>query len=500
MPPNKKKKKPASNPARGFATTSTASKSKDDGTKELESNVHLGVVDAHVYPNTAENGVRPEESPSRKPEKALCELTPEELELQLEDSSLQIVVESHGEKTKKGVSRNVSKIQTEKRLLRSQAEHLRIRQWLPLEIMQVIIDLLQTQEDSNIYLKANSDSHKAAPDPSEDDLLIRLWALKRLLPLLGFPEQRTDLALFHLLTKMNRSGLQSVQSGNEAVWGLDECIAWLGLNSEPINLPIFDSREGQSQPLATQKRSGIVASTPATTPSDSRPESPLDDENQPQQPQISEENGSLSPASDSDSDAEPEQLVTKYLGLQSRLHEISPELTEVDVRRQRRAKSKQLVVKGNLDPSTTRTIERLTAKINQIRSDLLFDADEADSRWAEVRIDLAQEAAERKRLGIRNDGEQQKFVPSILSSSKLEESSNDDDDTDGMLGGFFASLPDTATDPSTGLSIMSTLSQEGTEIEIRNFGKWTGMSPRRVLEEACKARWEFDSVRFVVFG
>lgn len=486
MAPNKKKKKPASNPARGFATTSTASKPKHDETRELEGGVRLGALDADVLSTTAEDGINAKYSASNEPEKALCELTPEELESQLEDSSLQILVEIHGEKTKKDVFRQVSRLQTEKRLLRSQAEHLGIRQWLPPEIMQIITDLQQAPEDSNRYLQAHSDSTKT--DLSEDDLLIKLWALKRLLPLLGFPEHRTGLALRHLLSTLNRPWSQSLSSGKESMWGLDECLAWLALNSELPDLPRFDGREGQSLFPTDQQRSGIVANTPATSPTDSRPGSPLSKEYSPQQPQTPDEDSSLSSASDLDSDAEPEHLVSQYLELQSRLHEISPELTVIDSRRQRRGKSKHPVIHGSLDSASKRKTERLTAKIHKIKSDLLFDEEKASSKWAEMRIDLVQEAAERKRLGIRSDGEQQKVTPMLGSNAILAESNDGDDDTDGILGEFFTSLPNMATDPVTGLSIMSTASQEGSDVEIRDFGKWTGMSPRRVLEEACKAR------------
>lgn len=499
MAPNKKKKKPASNPARGFATTSTASKPKQDEAIEMEGGVQLDASDMHAFPTTAEDSIRTETSSSKEPEKALCELTPEELESQLEDSGLQILVEDHGEKTKKIVSRLVSRLQTEKRLLRSQAEHLGIRQWLPPEMMQIATNLLQAQEDGNAYVQANTVNNKITSDLSEDDVLIKIWALKKTLPQLGFPEQRTDLALRHLLTTMNRSGPQSVSAGKESVWGLDECLAWLALDSEPADLPRFDSREGQSYCSVDLQRSGILINTPATTPTDSRPESPLSKEIPPRSPQNNDQNSSLSSASDSDSDAEPEHLVTKYLDLQSRLHEISPELTEIDARR-RRGKGKHPVSNGNLGSTSTRRIERLTAKINKIKSDLLFDEDKANIRWAEIRIDLAQEAAERKRLGIGNDGEKQEVRPTVRSNVKLAESNDGDDDTDGIFSGFFDSLPDTTTDPATGLSIMSIASQEGNNVEVRDFGKWTGMSPRRVLEEACKARWDLHVISLIVIS
>ena len=486
MAPNKKKKKPVSNPARGFATTSTASKPKVNVAKEVESGVLLDISENHAAPISADAGIPTKKPSNEEQEKALHELTPEELESQLENSGLQILVEKHGEKTKKEASRQILRLQTEKRLLRSQADYLGIRQWLPPEIMQIITDMLQANEDSNGFLKATPDSNHASADLCEDDLLIKLWTLKRILPMLGFQEQRTDLAIRHLLTAMAISGPQSLASGKEPLWGLDESLAWLGLNSELVDLPRFEGREGQSRGAADQNPSGILANTPDTTPAQSRPESSLSKDCPPQQLQI-DEDSTFSSASDLDSDAEPEQLVRKYLELQSRLHDVSPELTENDARRQR-GKSKHSVVNGDMDSSTKRRIERIRAKIHKIKSDLLFDEDEANGRWADIRIDLAQEAAERKRLGIRSDTEQ-KITPSIQSDNHQAES-QEDDVTDGMLSDFFSSLPETTTDPVTGSSIISTANQEGKNVEIRDFGKWTGMSPRRALEEACRARWD----------
>ena len=492
MAPNKKKKKPASNPARGFATTSIASKPKNDGTSELNGGEQLGDKDAHAIINTSENGTRPNASSDREPEKALYELTPEELESQLENSSLQILVENFGETTKKGASRHASRLQTEKRLLRSQAEHIRVFKWLPPEIMQIITDLLQIQECSIGNLHGNIDSKKLSPPLCEDDLLIKLWALKRLLPLLGFTEERTDLALRHLLTTLNKSGPQSVSSAKDMIWGFDECLTWLALTSDSMDLPTYDIREGLSNPSVDHLRSEIV--TPATTPTDSRPESPHGEVNIPQQAQISSEDHSLSAESDSDDDAEPEQLVTKYLELQSRLHQISPDLTDIITKRHRQVRPKVPLINDKLDSDQKRRIARLTAKIDKIKSDLLFDEAEATSRWTETRLNLAQEAAERRRFGVGTHEEEQKFVDPKRSNANLADSNDDDDDTDAMLGGFFSGLPDTVTDPATGLSIVSTTSQEGITVEIRNFGHWSGISPRRVLEEACKARLDFQFV------
>ena len=78
MAPNKKKKKPAGNPARGFATTSIASKPKPEkvvATKEEEAVTEDRPVEADAVPGPP---------PSSEPVPSKPDPTPEELEAQLE--------------------------------------------------------------------------------------------------------------------------------------------------------------------------------------------------------------------------------------------------------------------------------------------------------------------------------------------------------------------------------------------------------------------------------
>ena len=127
MAPNKKKKKPASNPARGFATTSTASKTKEQDVDEVEQEDGWGASGQSAKLVSEEGSVLTNGGPTIKPEKALQDLSPEELELQLENSSLQILVDTYRKKTEKDAFRQASRLQTERRVLRSQAEHLSTR-------------------------------------------------------------------------------------------------------------------------------------------------------------------------------------------------------------------------------------------------------------------------------------------------------------------------------------------------------------------------------------
>jgi ATP-dependent RNA helicase DHX29 len=67
----------------------------------------------------------------------------------------------------------------------------------------------------------------------------------------------------------------------------------------------------------------------------------------------------------------------------------------------------------------------------------------------------------------------------------LEDNESDDD---AALADLFASLPVNEVDPVTGKSCTVVNGKDGVKIVISDFGKWPGISPTRVLEEACKAR------------
>ena len=79
MAPDRKKKKPASNPARGFATTSTASKSKIEEVSAESAEI---ANQAQKQPTESEGQTRQGYAPSDQvpAEKQISEFSPEELE------------------------------------------------------------------------------------------------------------------------------------------------------------------------------------------------------------------------------------------------------------------------------------------------------------------------------------------------------------------------------------------------------------------------------------
>lgn len=236
MAPNRKKKKAASNPARGFATTSIASKPKEvHVTEEAEAAVltqdeQLGKADSVVSKSIAVDSTS----------KELHELSPEELEIQLEESDLQLLVEKQGEKSKKDASRQIARLQTERRVLRTQAVPLSTHRWLPPELMLQITDQLGAQMASGgLYVEFDN---KAKPQSiPEDDLSVRLWTLGQVLVKLGFSEARAHEAISQLLQNEQLAKHATLAQAKDFIWGLEECLDWLGLVCEPVEMLDYDA-------------------------------------------------------------------------------------------------------------------------------------------------------------------------------------------------------------------------------------------------------------------
>lgn len=196
-----------------------------------------------------------------------------------------------------------------------------------------------------------------------------------------------------------------------------------------------------------------------------------------------------SPAPDSESDSdefvELETLIKKYISLQSQILQLQPDFS---LHKHKKSKFKQN--ESNILPIPK--VAKLLAKIHKIESDVLFDEYEASLRWMIVRNQYAQESAERRKYDLdkRNNVDSAAAVKSSPRDA-LVDGKGDEDEQFDMMGDLFSSLPDIISDPATGASSLVGRDVVGHTITIRDFGKWSGYSPRRVLEEACKARSDF---------
>lgn len=234
----KKKKKPAANPARGFATTSIASKPRPEvaedaskGPSNAASNAPPTVKKDQVPPPSTAQGSGADTSSKEKV------LSPEEFERQLEESELQLLVEAHSQKVKRDAQRQKTRLQTERRLLRSQADTINIPKWLPPDLMDHILDLIKAESrfaSSNM----SSDTLNAGKMPAEEDMIIRLWTLQQTLEAAEFPQNRVQAAIRYILDiSPNISS-----AGKDLFWGLEEALDWLARECRADELPAYESR------------------------------------------------------------------------------------------------------------------------------------------------------------------------------------------------------------------------------------------------------------------
>lgn len=481
-----KKKKPTANPARGFATTSVASKPKPEKPEEASSVEPSGVNTPDTKATTPAAKETENDATITKTEgRELHELSPEELEAQLEASELQQFVEQYAGKVRKESSRHITRMQTDKRLFRGQSDFMSVMDWLPEELMQQIVEYAA---------QGNSESSTATKRtlPKGDDILSKVWQLRQCLLGLEIPSQRVDDVIAHIL-----SNPPAEETANQP-WGLPESLDWLSWNCDKGELHDYDY-EKPKLVAAAQDPIGDIAEhkdgakngprwKTANAPSDVPSEQPSDDGVE---------------VSDVESDLEPDELLAVYLRTKSRLFDLDPEGEGGN------ASSKKKQGKGQKGQSSAkqppgRGKKKLQDRVQRIESDVLFDKREGEAQWTEKKVDLAREHAERRKWQLQNDEQtKEQEAPSKdpakegetttggitdeaerLGQELLKEAEAMGDDD--MLGGMFGALPGDEDPAPSGDASAGVVPSTG--VVVRDFGRLTGMNPKRVLEEACKAR------------
>jgi ATP-dependent RNA helicase DHX29 len=242
MPPNnKKKKKPASNPARGFATVSMPSKAKLEPTPIPSPATGEAKATSETEPQVERTEERTADAGAPQPTSSLQNYTPEELEKHLEEAELQILVDKYAAKCKNDAARQATKLDNERRLFRQQSVTLSLLEWLPTEIQDRIFELSGTEEHEYLATAGRPSSKQVG---SEEELYNKLWTLKETLLKLEFPEYRVEDALRHVLQYFAGN---STSAGRDAVWNLDEALEWLATHSNKQELPPYAQTNGRQQ-------------------------------------------------------------------------------------------------------------------------------------------------------------------------------------------------------------------------------------------------------------
>ena len=191
-------------------------------------------------------------------------------------------------------------------------------------------------------------------------------------------------------------------------------------------------------------------------------------------------------STESDDDIDPAKLVERYLLLQSRLYELQPELVQIGHGRRRGPKTTANTNRLQIEPLTPEA-SNILRKLRVIESDVLFDQDDANEKWMLAQNDIAKEVSERRKFRLRvesKSSESRDNSGSLVTrgSAITEETSMD------MLGDLLFTLPEENTDAVPEISNVASTIQGSAAVTVREFGKWTGLNPSRILEEACKAR------------
>jgi ATP-dependent RNA helicase DHX29 len=491
-----KKKKPAANPARGFATTSIASKPKaNEEAEKPQTDAPLpkgGKLELDTR-TTSKDATAPE---SVK-EKELHELTPEELTERLEQNELQRLVDTYGPKVRREVSRLDSKLRADSRVLRSQADNVSLRRWLPEELMLEILDTIQ---------KERNDENKhpmqlAAVNHSDEMFFFRCWTLWESLIDFGMPTEHVVQAVRAVIENPPQ------QDAGSYVWGFKESMDLLAVDLEESQLPSYDGRKSRPGQSITTSTENSAINTPAesafTSPETSpkyvvslvriRPYTDVGSRptgwsrRQPEESDGSEQIADID-INDFESDEEPEDLVSFYLSIKERLYKHRPEIVESSGIKGKKGKSEMNFTL----PSPLKTNERrLQMKMKTIESDMLFDKHEAEQRWSLRRIQLMQEAASARASAssttddmstARSDTKPTTHGEADEDSASISSPAGSTMGDDVMLGDMLVSAEDTATAESAAESTTES------SVKIRDMGKMTGLSAKRILEDACRGR------------
>ena len=326
---------------------------------------------------------------------------------------------------------------------------------------------------------------------------------------IGFSGDQARKAICNLVDR-EISGFPVTAVGKESLWGLNECLGWLALTFDASQLPSYKDVHIVTRPKMHQ--SGVETATPehvgmdsyhypylglnliclfldvsqSTSPT-SKPLNPPATEEKTIEGcthEISDRVSEESSGDDSDTDDDPEAMTAKYLALKKRQYDLRPNLEQT--RRQSLAKSAKRTASRGCGNDTDPRVSKLQRKITEIEADILFDREEAQTQWTEIYNSLLKDASERKRLQLPEDVlRAQNALSNSPETTPVEDNGKADADAEDlgvdMLAGLFCSTDVRIDDKD------STLEEQ--TVTTRDFGKFNGLKPRRVLEEACKARY-----------
>ena len=475
----KKKKKAASNPARGFATVSLPSRGKEDGAPSEAGNVRTDSKDdrsTSTEAQTASNDAKPSEEPS-----SLQDMTPDQLEEHLENAELLNLLENYGERSKRDAARQIARLETERRTLRAQAVPLETADWITQDLENEILDLSRT---STSILSGRAQSVTGdMKTMQQDELLIRLWTLQQVLRSMQIKQE--EQVLKHIVSLKTHE----MVTPKDYIWGLEESLDWLAYHTDPEELPQYNMASNVPLPHYNSMPPSSSEASQATSPVRNAPTQPFIPSVVKSTPTGMHGKGRIEESSDtqpvysvdschsSDDDNDPDRLIGRYLDLRSRLLKYELGCAE----------NKHTVNTSQAQERlSTSQVNRLRQKVKDIENDILFDQDKADAHWNDTSSRIRSELAELRRTRRETHSDDVSHLESDLVIAP-EDEPHEMSDIDAAAEPLFGDMFTTGEKYGTG-SDNSPRPENGNTTALVDFGKWSGISPRRVLEEACRAR------------
>ncbi|KAG0126671.1 hypothetical protein HOY82DRAFT_542403 [Tuber indicum] len=530
----KKKNKVASNPARGFATTSVPSKTKTpapvpEGPSEKE-------IDTVVA-----------SEPSEKGSGKTGEIPGIPNEEEVEEHRLRALVDKLGQRARKETQRIVTRVEVEKRTIRSICYPLKVNKLLEFDFVRYNNQPRTTDGvkelgvgDQILALAKEEFIQMGRTNETEckrgEALLLNAWILQRAFVSMGFPKGRVEEGL-QALADHGSTALDKEKGLDGA---LEEMFDWLALNCEEEELPGFYDEFSRG-------KKDVASGSSDVTPSEIKPDSGTPTPQQPfgadkrhltgkllrvadrslESRDVSGEDKKVGrnesdDSADEDVEVAPEELVPQYIKLQTQkyhLHPASTIITGKKVKGKNEIKASSI---AGVSPAKAEQLGKIQNKLDELTRDPLFDLREAEDVWRVERLRLEKEEWARKQsrggstfkqgtkasdgYTVNSEGNGVKEETESASPIDLPHAEEDSDMNQYFVGGLFEPAP---TEELTAVQ-----EGENENVDIRDFelvsasgGNFGKGKPRgkagvgtpavkKVLEELCRSRDVNSKIRF----
>lgn len=227
----KKKKKPAANPARGFATVSLPSKTKVvDDVDDIEESNPKAIDSTHARSTNNNDGLDKTAQLSVNGTDTNS-MTSEQYEAHLEKVWYENIAITNAARVKSDAARQVAKLQNEWRLLRLNADNAIIPELNEEVLNQILKDAASIDQSTRL----DTTDMKEDAQSNEQDHLLSLWVLYNVLVSLKMP------VIDDVLASIAPQLLNHTLAQDEYVTGLTACFEWYAANIAPEELPNYQS-------------------------------------------------------------------------------------------------------------------------------------------------------------------------------------------------------------------------------------------------------------------